>query len=79
MPERDRPASRCRARAPQVEPPRAVRLDDRLLIRSDEPASYLEIGDRTPGDRVTYPDDELVAERVDGDWKFFRRDGRPYE
>ena len=33
-----------------------------LINRSGERATYLEIGDRTPGDQVTYPDDDLVAQ-----------------
>lgn len=51
----------------------------RLLNRSQQPATYLEIGDRTPGDTGWYPDDDLVAKRVGGTWKFFRKDGTPYE
>ena len=40
---------------------------------------YLEVGDRTEGDRVHYPDDDLEARRVDGRWRFFHKDGTPYE
>lgn len=39
---------------------------------------YLEIGDRTPGDEVTYPDDDLQAIRVDDQWQFLHKDGSPY-
>ena len=39
---------------------------------------YLEIGDRSPGDRGTYPDDDLVADLVDGAWRFTHKDGSPY-
>lgn len=39
---------------------------------------YLEIGDRTPGDRAEYPDDDLVARESDGAWLFFHKDGSPY-
>lgn len=39
---------------------------------------YLEVGDRTAGDEAHYPDDDLQARRVDGAWKFFHKDGRPY-
>jgi uncharacterized cupin superfamily protein len=42
------------------------------------PVVYLEIGDRTAGDAVSYPDDDLKAEQVDGAWVFTRRDGTPY-
>jgi uncharacterized cupin superfamily protein len=49
-----------------------------LLNRSDAPASYLEIGDRQPGDSADYPDDDLKAVRSDGTWSFTRKDGTPY-
>lgn len=49
-----------------------------LVNRSDEPASYLEVGDRTPGDAASYPDDDLVARAVDGRWVFTHKDGTPY-
>ena len=43
-----------------------------------EPVVYLEIGDRSPGDTATYPDDDLTATQVDGRWVFAHKDGRPY-
>lgn len=39
---------------------------------------YLEIGDRSPGDHVTYPDDDLQFTRADGKPRFARKDGTPY-
>jgi uncharacterized cupin superfamily protein len=39
---------------------------------------YLEIGDRTPGDRVQYPDDDLVAEDAGGRRRFLHKNGTPY-
>jgi uncharacterized cupin superfamily protein len=39
---------------------------------------YLEVGDRTPGDEGSYPDDDLKAMLVDGKWRFVRKDGAPY-
>ena len=50
-----------------------------LVNRSEREVVYLEIGDRSPGDRVSYPDDDLEA-RLDGQgrWTFVRKDGRPY-
>lgn len=39
---------------------------------------YLEIGDRTPGDTASYPDDDLVARDSDRGWMFAHKDGRPY-
>jgi uncharacterized cupin superfamily protein len=50
-----------------------------LVNESNEDVVYLEIGDRTPGDEGSYPDDDLKALRVEGAWKFFRKDGRPYD
>jgi len=44
----------------------------------DADAVYLEVGDRSPGDAVVYPDDDLRADYVDGGWRFSHRDGRPY-
>jgi uncharacterized cupin superfamily protein len=40
---------------------------------------YLEVGDRTPGDEGSYPDDDLRARLDDnGTWAFVRKDGTPY-
>ncbi|MBW4652348.1 MAG: cupin domain-containing protein [Kaiparowitsia implicata GSE-PSE-MK54-09C] len=39
---------------------------------------YLEVGDRTPEDQVTYPDDDLKAVWVEGRWQFTHKDGTPY-
>jgi uncharacterized cupin superfamily protein len=50
-----------------------------LVNRSDRDVVYLEIGDRTPGDAATYPEDDLQAELVfPGTWRFTHKDGRPY-
>lgn len=49
-----------------------------LANRSDAPVLYLEVGSRTAGDRVTYPDDDLEAVRVDGGWRFLHKDGTPW-
>lgn len=46
-----------------------------LVNRTDRDVWYLEIGDRTPGDAVTYPDDDLAAALIDGRWRFTRKDG----
>lgn len=43
-----------------------------------EVVTYLEIGDRTPGDVAHYPDDDLAATLVEGRWCFTHKDGRPY-
>lgn len=49
-----------------------------LLNPTDEPVVYLEIGDRSGGDSVSYPDDDLQAANVEGRWVFTHKDGRPY-
>jgi uncharacterized cupin superfamily protein len=49
-----------------------------LINRSGEDVIYLEVGDRTEGDSASYPDDDLRAELVDGQWRFMHKDGRPY-
>jgi uncharacterized cupin superfamily protein len=49
-----------------------------LVNRSDHEASYLEVGDRQSGDRVSYPADDLQAIRVGTGWQFAHKDGQPY-
>jgi uncharacterized cupin superfamily protein len=50
-----------------------------LVNRGSEDVVYLEVGDRTPGDSATYPDDDLVAILgSDGKWQFLRKDGTRY-
>lgn len=46
-----------------------------LVNRSDGVAVYLEVGDRTPDDRVVYPDDDLLAEHSNQGWIFKHKDG----
>ncbi len=49
-----------------------------LVNETADDVVYLEIGDRTPGDGATYPDDDLKAFVVDGKWRFAHKDGTPY-
>lgn len=50
-----------------------------LVNRSDYPAIYLEVGDRTAPDRVNYPNQDLQYVLTDtGDRVFTRKDGCPY-
>lgn len=49
-----------------------------LINETGEDVVFLEIGDRTDGDEVSYPDDDLCANFVDGAWVFSRKDGAPY-
>lgn len=50
-----------------------------LVNRTRADVLYLEVGDRTPGDTGTYPDDDLQAALGrDGQWQFAHKDGTPY-
>lgn len=50
-----------------------------LLNRSQSVVVYIEVGDRTLGDEVEYPRDDLMAVLGDdGTWQFTHKDGRPY-
>jgi uncharacterized cupin superfamily protein len=58
---------------------RAGKPDAHFLVnRSAHEASYLEVGDRTSGDAVTYPDDDIEARMKEGRWTFTHKDGTPY-
>ncbi len=50
----------------------------RLVNESADDVLYLEIGDRTAGDQVVYPDDDLQAAFVDNSFRFAHKDGTPY-
>lgn len=50
-----------------------------LINRSAAPATYLEVGDRQPGDAAEYPDDDLRAEAIAGGWRFTRKNGERVE
>jgi uncharacterized cupin superfamily protein len=49
-----------------------------LINETDQPVVYIEVGDRTPGDSATYPDDDIVASATSSGWRFRHRDGTPY-
>jgi uncharacterized cupin superfamily protein len=49
-----------------------------LINETAEDVVYLEVGDRTLGDTGHYPDDDLQAVLVDGNWQFTHKDGTPY-
>ena len=49
-----------------------------LVNRSGHEAIYLEVGDRTPDDAVTYPDDDIEARMKEGRWTFTRKDGTAF-
>lgn len=50
-----------------------------LANRSNDVVVYLEVGDRTTGDRVFYPDDDIEAYLEGGTWRFRHKNGEPYE
>ena len=50
-----------------------------LVNRTSQPATYLEIGDRTTPDRADYPDEDLVcAPTENGSRQFEHKNGKPY-
>lgn len=50
-----------------------------LVNRTSRDVVYLEIGDRTPGDEGSYPNDDLKARMAsDGNWHFTRKDGTKF-
>ena len=49
-----------------------------LVNRGTSDVVYLEVGDRQPGDGASYPDDDIQASVVEGNWLFTHKDGRPY-
>lgn len=53
---------------------------DAHMLRNDgtDEAVYLEVGDRTPGDSASYPDEDLQAVMGEGGWRFLHKDGSPY-
>ena len=58
---------------------RQAQATDTLVNETAEEVVYLEVGDRTPGDEGSYPDDDLKALLVGGKWKFVHGDGTLYE
>ena len=48
-----------------------------LVNETDDDVFYLEIGDRSRGDHVTYPDDDIAAGAVESGWRFVHKDGTP--
>lgn len=49
-----------------------------VVNNTAEEVVYLEVGDRTPGDQASYPDDDIQAELVEGKWRFTHKDGTSY-
>lgn len=49
-----------------------------LVNRCAAPATYLEIGTRSPDEDATYPDVDLRLEKRGGRPRFFHKSGEPY-
>lgn len=50
-----------------------------LINRTQQDVTYLEMGDRSPNDSASYPDDDLQAVAdADGAWSFLHKDGSAY-
>jgi uncharacterized cupin superfamily protein len=50
-----------------------------LVNETNKPVLYLEIGDRTPGESASYPDDDLAMQTVDGKNVFTHKDGSAFK
>ncbi len=49
-----------------------------LINRTGLDARYLEVGCRTEGDEVDYPDIDMLIRIIDGERKYVHKDGTPY-
>ena len=49
-----------------------------LINRADEPAMYLEVGDRTPGDAAVYSDIDMRTVPTEEGYRYVHKDGTPY-
>jgi uncharacterized cupin superfamily protein len=49
-----------------------------LINETSEDVFYLEVGDRSPGDKAVYPDDDIQAKLIDEQWGFSHKNGKPY-
>lgn len=49
-----------------------------LVNRTAADVLYIEIGDRTPHDEGSYPNDDLQASLGPEGWTYTHKDGRPY-
>lgn len=49
-----------------------------LVNKTDRPVTYIEIGTRSPDERTEYPDVDMKAHKIEGQWLFTRKDGTLY-
>lgn len=79
-----RPTLRTNAGATVLEPGTCVGFRagtgdaHQLVNETAEDVVFLIVGDRTPGDSASYPEDDLAVAQEDGRWVFRHKDGTPY-
>ena len=56
----------------------AVPNGHRLVNTSSAPCSFLEVGTRSEGERVHYPDADMLAVKENGSYRVTRKDGSPF-
>ena len=49
-----------------------------LVNRTPHDVFFIEVGDRSAGASVSYPDDDLDARLTEAGWRFVHKDGTPY-
>ena len=49
-----------------------------LINNGEQVVRYIEVGDRTEGDEVDYPDDDLLRRMHEGEGRFVNKQGEPY-
>lgn len=49
-----------------------------IINQTNETVCFLEVGDRSAGDQVTYPEDDIAAVLQEGVWVFRYKDGTLY-
>ena len=59
--------------------PPAMRTAISFINRGTVAATYLEIGTRSPDEDAMYPDVDLKAVKRGGVYRFFHKNGEPYE
>lgn len=50
----------------------------KLVNRGSSPATLLEVGTRSDGDRAHYPEADMAAVKENGKFRITRKDGTPY-
>lgn len=58
--------------------PAGVKNGHHVVNNSDAPASFVEVGTRSPIEHAEYPDDDLIADKDENGFRFSNRKGEPY-